>query len=80
MDVKPSWLDLERVIPLASKPRKKKGGKQEETAEPKITAEQITSLSADSLKRLFPDKIRQLSERRCGMKMKDALHIAEGTN
>ena len=38
----------------------------------------ITSLSEDSLKRHHRDKIKQLSPRRLGMKLKDALAIANG--
>jgi hypothetical protein len=62
---KPSWLDLERIIPLTSR-----------TADE--TAERLTSLSADTIKRLFPNKVRKLSPRRYGMKLRDALAINDG--
>lgn len=42
-------------------------------------AEEITSLSGDSLKRNHPDKIRRLGPRRLGMQLADALAIADGT-
>lgn len=40
--------------------------------------EKITSLSADSLRRRFPQFIVKLSKRRDGMKLKHALAIANG--
>jgi hypothetical protein len=40
--------------------------------------EQITSLSADTIKRRHSNKIVHLSDRRVGMKLKDALAIAAG--
>ena len=40
--------------------------------------EQITSLSVDTLKRKYPDRIIRLSDRREGMKLRDALAIASG--
>jgi hypothetical protein len=62
---KPDWVDLESVIPLKSRraPR---------------DVERITSLSPDTIKREHPDKIRHLSDRRCGMTLRDALGIAQG--
>jgi hypothetical protein len=36
----------------------------------------ITSLSADTLKRQYPEFVVHLSERRVGMKLKHALEIA----
>jgi hypothetical protein len=39
----------------------------------------ITSLSHDSLQRHHRDKIVRLSPRRVGMKLRDALAIANGT-
>jgi hypothetical protein len=42
------------------------------------SAEEITNLSEDTLKRRFPKLIRYLSERRCGMLLADALAIANG--
>jgi hypothetical protein len=55
----PSWLELERVLPL------------EEVA-------RITDLSRDTLRRHHADKIVKLSPRRCGMKLRNALSIANG--
>jgi len=42
-------------------------------------AERITSLSADSLRRLYPDLIVRLSVRRHGLKLRDVLAITNGT-
>jgi hypothetical protein len=42
------------------------------------SAEEITGLSEDTLKRRFPHLIRKLSERRCGMQLGDAITIANG--
>jgi hypothetical protein len=41
-------------------------------------ASRITSLSADTLKRRYPELIVHLSDRRVGMKLKHALAIAAG--
>jgi len=41
--------------------------------------EEITSLSADTIRRTYPEFIIKLSPRRDGMKLKDALAIANGT-
>jgi hypothetical protein len=41
-------------------------------------AEEITSLSADSIRREYPNLIVQLSARRDGIKLRDALDIAAG--
>jgi hypothetical protein len=38
----------------------------------------ITSLSEDTIKRRYKDRIVQLSPRRIGMKLKDALAITAG--
>jgi hypothetical protein len=65
MDDKPSWLDLESVIPLRS-PRAERD------------AERITSLSEDTLRRRYPTRVKRLSDRRVGMKLRDALAIANG--
>jgi hypothetical protein len=65
MDDKPSWLDLESVIPLRSP-----------SAERDV--ERITSLSEDTIKRRYPEYIVELSPRRRGMKLKRALEITEG--
>jgi hypothetical protein len=59
--------ELESVIPLES-----------EKEEVKKTVKAITSLSGDTVKRLFPEKVVHLSARRQGMKLKHALQIAEG--
>ena len=42
-------------------------------------AAKITSLSPDSLRRVYPHYVVKLSERRDGMKLKHALAIANGT-
>jgi hypothetical protein len=44
---------------------------------PKV--EKITNLSRDGLQRHHPSKIVRLSPRRVGMKLRDALAIANGT-
>jgi hypothetical protein len=59
-------LQMERVVPLESE-------KADTT-----TARTITSLSADALKRNYPDMVVQLSPRREGMRVCDALKIARG--
>jgi hypothetical protein len=41
--------------------------------------EKITSLSGDSIRRNYPHLVVRLSARRDGMKLKDALAIADGT-
>jgi len=41
--------------------------------------EEITSLSADNLRRNYPDYVVKLSPKRDGMKLKRALAIANGT-
>lgn len=61
----PTWLDLEFVVPLRAPARER-------------DAERITSLSEDTLKRRYPDLIKHLSDRRRGMKLRDALAIADG--
>jgi hypothetical protein len=83
MDIKqPSWRDLESVIPLSKKPPKKKGDESDETKSDEtvdeITVERITSLSEDTIRRHHPDRVRRLSDRRVGMKLRDALAIANG--
>ena len=45
---------------------------------PLLEVEKITSLSSDSLSRHHKDKIVNLSPRRVGMKLRDALAIANG--
>ena len=59
----PSWLELESIIPLE--------------AEPGVTSvETITTLSAETQRREYPEFVIQLSPRRQGMKLKHALRIA----
>jgi hypothetical protein len=59
----PSWPELESVIRL-------------EAEEGVTSAEAITTLSADTLQREYPELVVQLSPRRRGMKLKHALQIA----
>ena len=66
MKANPNW-EMERVIPLATK---NKTGP---------TASAVTSLSADTLVRHYPQLIRRVSPGRIGMRMRDALGIADGT-
>ena len=42
-------------------------------------AAEISSLSADTLKRRHPDKLIRLSPRRLGMRLRDALMFTETT-
>jgi hypothetical protein len=49
-----------------------------ESVRPMPEVERITSLSSDTLKRRHGDKVKKLSLRREGMKLKDALAIANG--
>ena len=58
-DHPPTWLELERVLPLTE-------------------AERLTGLSTDTLKRRYPELVVQLSPRRVGMKLKNALAITSG--
>jgi hypothetical protein len=62
--VKPSWIQLESVIPL--------DGDEE------LTATKVAGISRDGLQRHHRDRIVQLSPRRVGMKLRDALAIANG--
>ena len=63
----PSWLELESVLPLE--------------AESGVTSvERITTLSAETQRREYPEYIVQLSRRRQGMKLKHALRIAGTTD
>lgn len=63
---KPTWIELETVIPLDT------------TQEGVTTVKSLTSLSPDTIEREFADYIIQLSPRRRGMKMRNALKIASG--
>jgi hypothetical protein len=49
-----------------------------ESVKPMREAEKITGLSRDTLKRRYPKLVRQLSDRRYGMQLKDLLAIAAG--
>lgn len=60
-----NW-ELERVILLESTSKKHTGP----------TVKDITSLSADTIKRRYAKKVLRMSEKRVGMKMRDALEIA----
>lgn len=51
---------------------------EREAVLPLVEVERITSLSADTLKRNYPELIVRLSPRRVGMKLKNALRIAAG--
>ena len=61
----PTWLELNSVIPLHKK-----------TDPTATTATRITSLSAATIRRRWPDKIRQLTDKREGIRLADALEIA----
>lgn len=61
----PSWVELQSIIPLES---------DDETS-----GKSVTSLSGDTLKRRYPDAIVEVSPRRVGIKLKDALAIADGS-
>jgi hypothetical protein len=60
----PSWLQLQSVIPL--------------DGDKAVTVEKITTLSRDSIERNHADKIVDLSRRRVGMTLENALAIARG--
>lgn len=65
----PSRLERRQVLKLSTKSKKPR----------KLpTVEEITSLSADTLKRRYPDRVVHLSEGRVGMTLGNALEIAEG--
>ena len=66
-DWQPSPLELRSVIPLRKK-----------TDPHATTAEKITSLSPATIKRKWPEKIKQLSDKREGITLGDALEIAAG--
>ena len=60
-------LEAERVLPL-------------ELSKPDVmTVERLTSLSADTIKRRFPDHVIDLSPGRKGMKARKAVEISNGT-
>ena len=63
--VPPTWDELDRVIPLEDK-------KNPAARSVRV----ITTLSPDTIKRHYPDKVRQLSPRRLGMTIRNALAIA----
>jgi hypothetical protein len=60
----PTWLELESVIPLES------------TNPETSTVKKITTLSADTIGRKYPNLIIRLSAKRVGMKLRNALAIA----
>ena len=71
MDAKaaPTWLERRTMLKLATKSKKPR----------KLpTVEELTSLSADTLKRRYPKRVKHLSDGRVGMTLGDALEIAEG--
>jgi hypothetical protein len=65
----PTWLERRKVLKLSTKSKKPRKNP---------TVEEITSLSADTLKRKYPDRVVHLSDHRVGMTLGDALDIAEG--
>jgi hypothetical protein len=62
---------LRSIIPLRRPSRALKRAAQ-------LSAEEITGLSPDTLKRRYRQHIRKLSIRREGMRLGDALAIADG--
>lgn len=68
----PADIALRSIVPLRAPKRRQRG-------EPKPSAEEITNLSEDTLKRKYPHLIRDLSDRRKGMQLGDALAIADGS-
>jgi hypothetical protein len=52
--------------------------KLQTTKQGERSAKQITSLSADTIKREFPEYVVKLSERRVGITLGNALKIAAG--
>ena len=51
---------------------------ERESVRPMSEIEKITSLGRDTIKRRYPDRVVQLSDKRQGMKLKHALAITEG--
>jgi hypothetical protein len=86
VETAPSFLEQIRLRSIIKLGRSKSKKDQQHSllpAEPAndlddISAEQVTGLSADTLKRRYPDYIRDLSDRRLGMLLGDALDIAAG--
>jgi hypothetical protein len=77
------FVELESIIPLRRSKAKKteseeEAKKRESESEEKYIAEKITNLSAETIKRRYPQYVRRLSARREGIKLRDALAIAEG--
>lgn len=64
-----SKLEGERVIPLTTTRKDREI----------LTVKDLTSLSADALKKNYPELIVKVSEKRLGMKLKNALAISNGT-
>jgi hypothetical protein len=67
----PDWIKLRSVIPL-------RAGRTGIMDAEQPSAERITNLSEDTLRRRFPHLIKKLSPRRTGMTLADALAIASG--
>jgi hypothetical protein len=70
----PTWLELERVLPLAR--FKRTAPRPEQPTD--LSAEEITNLSPDTLKRRYSKYVIRLSPRRQGMKLRNALAITRG--
>lgn len=69
MSDKPTWLELEANIPLKTT-----------VAGKKLDGERVAGISADTIKREYPQYVKQLSKRRVGIKLRHALEIANGRN
>jgi hypothetical protein len=65
-------IKLRCIVPLRKFKRKSK-------SDLILSAEEITGLSGDTLNRRYSHLIRDLSDRRRGMQLGDALAIASGT-
>jgi hypothetical protein len=68
---------LRCIVPLRT-PKERKTRKHPLRREVLPSAEEITGLSEDTLKRRFRHLVRKLSDRRAGMQLGDALKIANG--
>jgi hypothetical protein len=81
----PTWLELEAIRPLRTR---RDAPVQDDAAEAvgggksidwsRASAEEITCLSADTLRRRYAKYVVHVSDRRVGMKLKHALMIAAG--
>jgi hypothetical protein len=65
----PTWIERKQVLKLTTKSKKPRR---------LPTAEEITSLSADTLKRVYSNRVKRLSDNRVGMTLGDCLDIVEG--